>query len=69
MTQKALKLFQLFLEIYVVYAILKAQLFTALICLFAILLVGRYEKTYFEETTEESDQTEEEADMGRRVAS
>jgi len=70
MTQKALKLFQLFLEIFVVYAILKTQLFTALICLFIILLIGRYEKTAFAETnSEESDQTQEEADMGSPVAS
>ncbi len=70
MTQKALKLFQLFLEIFVVYTILKVQLFTALICLFAILLIGRYEKTAFAETiSEENDQTQEEADIGRPVPS
>ena len=69
MTQKALKLFQLFLEIYVVYAILKMQLFIALICLFAILAIGRYEKTAFAETTDENDQTQEDADMGRPVPS
>jgi len=70
MTQKALKLFQLFLEIFVVYSILKAQLFTALICLFVVLLIGRYEKTAFTETiSEESDQTREEADIGSPVPS
>jgi hypothetical protein len=65
MTQKALKLFQLFLEIFVVYTILNAQLFTALICLFVILMIGRYEKTAFAKAdSEESDQTQEEADTG-----
>lgn len=70
MTQKALKLFQLFLEIFVVYAILKAQLLTALICLLVILLIGRYEKTTSAKTvSEESDQTQEEADIGSPVPS
>jgi len=44
MTQKALKLFQLFLEVFVVYTILKGQLFTALLCLVVVFLIGRYEK-------------------------
>ena len=70
MTHKALKLFQLLLEIFVVYTILKAELFTALVCLLAILLIARYEKTSSAETiSEESDQTQEEADMGSPVPS
>ena len=70
MTLKALKLFQLLLEIFVVYTILKAELFTALVCLLVILLIGRYEKTAFAKTiSEESDQTQEEADMGSPVPS
>ena len=70
MTQKALKLFQLLLEIFVVYTIIKAELFTALVCLLAILLIGRYEKTISAKAdSEESDQTQEEADMGSPVPS
>ena len=42
MTRKALKLFQLFLEVFVVYTILKGQLFIPLICLVIIFLIGRY---------------------------
>jgi len=42
MTRKALKLFQLFLEIFVVYSILKGQLFLPLLCLVIIFLIGRY---------------------------
>ena len=42
MTRKALKLFQLFLEVFAVYTILKGQLFIALICLVIIFLIGKY---------------------------
>ena len=70
MTQKTLKYFQLLLEIFVVYTILKAELFIALICLFVILLIGRYEKTTSAKTiSEESDQTQEGADIGSPVPS
>jgi hypothetical protein len=42
MTRKALKLFQLFLEVFAVYTILKGQLFVPLVCLVTIFLIGRY---------------------------
>lgn len=70
MTHKALKLFQLFLELFVVYTILKAQLFTALICLVVIFLIGRYERsTSRVSLAEESGQTQGEADLSGPVPS
>ncbi len=70
MTHKALKLFQLFLEVFVVYTILKAQLFTALLCLVVIFLIGRYEKTTSTRTiSEESGETQGEADLRGPVLS
>jgi predicted membrane protein len=64
MTQKTLKLFQLFLEVFVVYAILKAQMFTALLCLVVIFLIGRYEKTTSTVSiSEEGGEIEEEANQ------
>ena len=42
MTLKALKLFQLFLEVFAVYTILKGQLFVPLVCLVLIFLIGKY---------------------------
>ncbi len=70
MTQKALKLFQLFLEVFVVYTILKAQLFAALLCLVVIFLIGRYEKMTSTRTiSEEGDETQGEADLRGPVLS
>ena len=45
MTEKALQFFQLFLEVFAVYTILKGQLFLALLCLVIIFLIGRYGTT------------------------
>lgn len=45
MTRKALQFFQLFLEIFAVFTILKGQLFIALLCLVIIFLIGRYAMT------------------------
>jgi predicted membrane protein len=67
MTHKALKLFQLLLEVFVVYTILKAQLFTALICLVLIFMIGRYERSTSKVSiAEESGETEEEVDLIRK---
>ena len=52
MTRKALKLFQLFLEVFAVYTILKGQLFVPLICLVIIFLIGRYETSSTTSSTE-----------------
>ena len=54
MTRKALKLFQLFLEVFVVYTILKGQLFIPLICLVIIFLIGRYGPTSTTSSTEKA---------------
>lgn len=70
MTHKTLKLFQLLLEVFVVYTILKHQLFTALLCLIVVFLIGRYEKATSSVTTpEEDDEAHEEAKIGRPVTS
>jgi len=52
MTRKALKLFQLFLEVFAVYTILGGQLFVPLICLVIIFLIGRYETSSTTSSTE-----------------
>ena len=53
MTRKALQFFQLFLEVFAVYTILKGQLLIALLCLVIIFLIGRYARTSRISDTEE----------------
>jgi hypothetical protein len=63
MTRKALKLFQLFLEVFVVYAVLKAQLFVPLICLVIIFLIGRYAPAPTTSSTEKAAEAKGEVDL------
>ena len=70
MTKKALQFFQLFLEIFAVYTILRGQLFIALLCLVIIFLIGRYAMTSRINNTEkapEAKTSQNEVDMDNPV--
>jgi len=54
MTQRAVQLFRLFLEVFAVYTILKGQLFIPLLCLVIIFLMGKYGTTSTMSSTEKA---------------
>ncbi|HID30941.1 MAG TPA: hypothetical protein EYP19_13205 [Desulfobacterales bacterium] len=70
MTRKTLQFFQLFLEVFAVFTILKGQLFIALLCLVIIFLIGRYatiSRTSDKEEVPEAKTSQNEIDIDNPV--